>query len=84
MTILFEEALFMIIVLSGLPLVASALTGFCVTLLQAVTQLQEQTITYGVKLLTLIGVLVLFGDRGVRLLKEFSQRLFESIGVISV
>lgn len=84
MTILFQEALCMIIMLSGVPLIASALTGFCVTFLQTVTQLQEQTITYGVKLITLIGVLFFCGERGVRLLREFSQRIFESIGVVSV
>ncbi len=50
-----------VLVFSGGPLLLSSVSGFIVAFLQAATQLQEQSITYTVKFLTLAGSLVIFG-----------------------
>lgn len=56
------RALWTALVLSLLPLGASMLVGFVVSVLQAATQVQEQTLSFVPKLLTVILVVVFFGE----------------------
>lgn len=70
------------VMLSALPLAACACTGLCSALLQAVTQIQEQTISYSVKALTLLAVLMLGSEYAAGILCDFSVRVIEAIGVI--
>lgn len=46
-----NKALYLILVLSALPIVVATFIGLLVGLLQTVTQLQEQTLPFGIKLL---------------------------------
>ncbi len=84
MTRLFHEALLVILVLSGVPLLACDCTGFFASLLQTITQIQEQSISYAIKILTLMAVLTVFSDIGAQVLLEFSARVFEAIGAIEL
>ena len=83
MSILFQETLLVVLLLSGVPLIAASCTGLCSALLQAVTQVQEQTITYAVKLLTLIAVLCAGAEYGTRVIVEFTVRIFESVSTVA-
>ncbi|MBI2885959.1 MAG: flagellar biosynthesis protein FliQ [Chloroflexi bacterium] len=59
------------------PLLASALlVGLAVSLFQAVTQLNELTLTFVPKLLVLAGVLVALGPWMLTTLLDYSVRLF--------
>ena len=49
-----REGLLMVLLLSGGPMLASMLVGLVVSLLQATTQIQEQTLSYVPKLGTAI------------------------------
>lgn len=84
MNILIRESLLMVLLLSGLPLLAASCSGLCISLLQTVTQVQEQTISYAVKVLTLSLVIAFCAEYGVQLLCEFSQRIFEGISQVDV
>jgi len=44
-----QQAFVIVVVVSGLPLLASSLCGLGVALLQALTQIQEQSISYLVR-----------------------------------
>ena len=82
MTALFQESLLVILVLSGLPLLACALTGLIISFLQAATQIQEQTITYLVKLITLVVLICVASPAAVELLDDYSEKIFVGIGEI--
>ena len=62
----------MLTLITAAPLLLSALTvGLLVTLIQAVTQLQEQTLTFLPKLVTMAGIFVLVLPWLLRRLTEF-------------
>jgi len=56
-----RESLYLTIVASGLPIVLSLIVGLIVSIFQATTQIQEQTLTFAPKLVMVFGVLALAG-----------------------
>lgn len=46
-----QQAMFLVLVLSLPPIVVASVVGLVVSLLQAITQVQEQTLSFAVKLL---------------------------------
>ena len=57
----FQQGLWLAIILSAPPLIAATLFGVVVSLIQAVTQIQDQTLPYVVKLLSVSLVLAATG-----------------------
>ena len=55
------QALFLILLLSGPPIVISTILGLIVAIFQAATQIQEQTLSFTVKLIAVIVTLMLMG-----------------------
>lgn len=53
------KALMLVLMLSMPPIILATLTGLLVSLLQALTQIQEQTLGFAVKLIMVIMTLVL-------------------------
>ncbi|MGJ8517566.1 type III secretion system export apparatus subunit SctS [Carnimonas bestiolae] len=56
-----HNALWLVLLLSAPPLIVAILVGASVGLLQAVTQIQDQTLPQGIKLAAVMLVLILFG-----------------------
>ncbi|OGQ26993.1 MAG: EscS/YscS/HrcS family type III secretion system export apparatus protein [Deltaproteobacteria bacterium RIFCSPLOWO2_02_FULL_50_16] len=56
-----KQALFLVLILTAPPVLAAMLVGLTVSLFQATTQLQEMTLTFVPKLVTIILVLALVG-----------------------
>ncbi len=56
-----NQGLLLVIVISGPPIVVSMLVGIAISLFQAVTQIQEQTLTFVPKMLIIFGVLAALG-----------------------
>ena len=54
-----REALWLVLILSAPPIVAASVVGLIVAFLQAATHLQEQTLTYTLKFLTVALTLLL-------------------------
>lgn len=74
-----EEALLLIVYLAA-PLLLSALgVGLLVGVLQAVTQIQEQTLSFIPKLMALVVALVVMGPWLLQLWVGFTQDLFLQI-----
>ncbi len=46
-----SEAMMLVMILSFIPIVVASVVGILVSLLQALTQVQEQTLSFGIKLL---------------------------------
>ncbi|QZN94806.1 EscS/YscS/HrcS family type III secretion system export apparatus protein [Symbiopectobacterium purcellii] len=61
-----NKALYLILTMSALPIAVATIVGLLVGLFQTVTQLQEQTLPFGVKLLSVVLCLFLisgwYGD----------------------
>lgn len=54
-----NKALWLVIVLCAAPVVVATLVGLVVGLFQTVTQLQEQTLPFGLKMLAVFGCLLM-------------------------
>jgi type III secretion protein S len=55
------QALLLILILSGPPIIISMALGLFVAIFQAATQIQEQTLSFTVKLVAVIITLILMG-----------------------
>lgn len=60
-------------------LLVSIVVGLAVSIFQATTHIQEQTLTFVPKVLAILGVLILFGPWMLTVLTEFVQELFLNI-----
>ena len=77
-----REGLVLVLLLSAPPLLASMVTGFVVGLLQAATQIQDQTLSFVPKLVVVMVVLVAMGPVLGAALVRFSQALFLAIATV--
>ncbi|MGI9284304.1 MAG: type III secretion system export apparatus subunit SctS [Pseudomonadales bacterium] len=71
-----KEALWLVLVLSAPPIVAATAVGLFVAILQAVTQIQEQTVQYLFKFVAVVLTLFLTASLLGGSLYHFSNRLF--------
>jgi len=78
------EALWLILVLSLLPLLASLVVGLVISLFQALTQVQEQTLTFVPKIIATILVIMITAPWMMEVLQEFATRAFDLILQVSV
>ncbi|MEY4922172.1 MAG: type III secretion system export apparatus subunit SctS [Yersinia sp. (in: enterobacteria)] len=52
-----NKAMLLIVLLSAIPVMVATAVGLLIGLIQTVTQLQEQTLPFGIKLLAVFGTL---------------------------
>ncbi|HEU6454647.1 MAG TPA: flagellar biosynthesis protein FliQ [Roseateles sp.] len=74
-----REAIELALLLAAPLLLASLVVGVLVGLFQAATQINEMTLSFIPKLVAMAVVIVVAGPWMIRLLVEFTQRLFENI-----
>ncbi len=55
------QALMLILILSGPPIIISMILGLLVAIFQAATQIQEQTLSFTVKLFAVVFTIILLG-----------------------
>jgi flagellar biosynthetic protein FliQ len=78
-TTLLRGGIVQVLLLAG-PMVLGALgIGLIVAILQATTQIQEQTLTFVPKVLVILGVLFFFGAWMFATLGDYTARLFRMI-----
>lgn len=75
-----KQAIFLVLKLAAPMLIASLLVGLIVSILQTVTSIQEQTLTFVPKLIAVFLVIMLFGNWIITNLKEFTIELFANFG----
>ena len=80
--LIFQQAMWLIIVLSAPPLIASTLLGVAVSVIQAVTSIQETSLPYVVKLVVTAITLGLTGRWIGSELIKLSIRCFDLIPTI--
>ncbi|MGI6587752.1 MAG: flagellar biosynthesis protein FliQ [Peptococcia bacterium] len=74
-----KEAVYTILLLSGPLLGVSLLVGLIISIFQATTQIQEQTLTFVPKIIMVFISLVIFGPWMLNLIVAFTTNLFSSI-----
>lgn len=74
-----QDALLLLSFLLLLILVPALITGVLVSMFQAATQINEMTLSFIPKLLITLLVLILAGPWMLRLITEYTLRLFEQI-----
>lgn len=74
---------FITIIKVAMPvLLIAMIVGLIVSLLQAVTQVQEQTLSFVPKILSVLLALILFGNYMLETLIDFTESLYGIIGNI--
>lgn len=79
---LLREGLFLVLLLSAAPMLASLVIGLTISMLQAVTQLQEQTLSYVPKVVGVLITIAILGPWIIAQMVRFTQTLFNSIALV--
>ena len=72
------QALFLILLLSGPPILISMVLGLFVAIFQAATQIQEQTLSFTVKLFAVIITLMTLGGWLGSQIMNFANTIFKT------
>jgi len=72
-----NEALLLVLIISGPPVLISLIVGLIIALFQAVTQIQEQSLTFVPKIIVVFGVLAIFGPWLGGAMAQFGRICFE-------
>jgi flagellar biosynthetic protein FliQ len=74
-----QNALMMVIYISAPMLGLSLIVGLAVSIFQATTQIQEQTLAFIPKILAVIVAIAVFGSWMLKMLTEYTQNLYGNI-----
>ena len=76
---LLREAVTEVLKLGGPPLVVGLLVGIVMSLVQTITQVNEQTVAFVPKLAAIVVTLVVLGPFMLGTLTDFTHRLFDQL-----
>lgn len=76
------ESLMWVLVLSAPTVLAGMAIGFLISLFQAVTQIQEQTLTFVPKIIAVFVVLLISGGWMIGQIKEFTQTTWKDVAAM--
>lgn len=71
-----QQALWIVVLLAGPPVVVAALVGVLIAFIQAATQLQEQTFQYAAKFFAIVLTIFVTASLMGSTLYRFSDRIF--------
>jgi type III secretion HrpO family protein len=74
------QALILILLLSGPPIIISTVLGLMVAVFQAATQIQEQTLSFTVKLFAVIFTIMFLGGWLGATVLQYTNTIFSAIG----
>lgn len=78
-----RETLMLTLLISALPVLAAMIVGLVVSLFQAATQIQEQTLSVVPKIVAVFAVLAIGGLWMLRQLIQFATLLLDHIGPLA-
>jgi flagellar biosynthesis protein FliQ len=76
---LLRETMLVTLKLGGPPLLAALAIGIVMSLLQAITQINEQTVAFVPKVVVILGALLILGPFMLITLTDFSHSLFDQL-----
>jgi len=74
-----RETVIVALKLGGPPLVAALAAGLVMSLVQVITQVSEQTLTFVPKIAVVVGALVLLGQSMLVTLSDFTRLVFDRL-----
>lgn len=74
-----ERAVWVILMASGPLLIVALLTGLSVSIFQATTQIQEQTLAFVPKIIAVLVALIFFGPWLLSKVTDFASDIFENL-----
>lgn len=77
------QALILILLLSGPPIIISTILGLIVAIFQAATQIQEQTLSFTVKLFAVVLTIILLGGWLGAEVMQYTNTIFTLISKMS-
>ena len=77
-----REAFLRILAISGPALLVGMLVGLVISIFQATTQIQEQTLSFVPKLIAIFLTLILAGNFMLNLLLNFTKTIFKMIAAL--
>jgi flagellar biosynthetic protein FliQ len=77
-----REGIWVLMVVSGPMMVTAMLVGLAVSLIQALTQIQETTLTFVPKMVSMLLVMVMALPYMLQTLQDYGNELFERIATI--
>jgi flagellar biosynthetic protein FliQ len=75
-----QQSMIMVALISGPVLLVAMVVGLVISLLQAITQVQEMTLVFVPKILAVLMVLAVMGGWMMDHAVNFGQRCFQAIG----
>ncbi|WP_027363318.1 flagellar biosynthesis protein FliQ [Desulfotruncus alcoholivorax] len=76
---LVREAIFMVCIIALPPLIVSLIVGLVISILQATTQIQEQSLTFVPKIVAVFVTLAVMAPWTVRVLVSFTNQIYNRI-----
>lgn len=77
------QALILILLLSGPPIIISTILGLIVAIFQAATQIQEQTLSFTVKLFAVVLTIMVLGGWLSAQVLQYTNTILQSIARVS-
>jgi len=74
-----QEAMTVVLLVSAPMLGLGMLVGIIISILQATTQIQEQTLTFVPKIVAVLVAILIFGPWMLTLITQFTQNLFSQL-----
>lgn len=78
-----QQAILMMLLLGGPVLMVSLGVGLVVSVFQAVTQINEQTLTFVPKIIAVLAVLVVMGPWMLQVFTAYTAQVFVSVATLS-
>lgn len=78
------QALMLILILSGPPIIISMILGLFVAIFQAATQIQEQTLSFTVKLFAVVFTIIILGGWLGAQVIQYTQKIITLIPQLGV
>lgn len=78
-----REAILLTLLLGAPIVISAALIGLIISFLQALTQIQDQTLSFAFKTIVVFVLLAVLGGWLGSMLVRFGEKMFDAIGLIS-
>jgi flagellar biosynthetic protein FliQ len=75
----FREALWLVLLTAAPMLGAGLLVGLVISIFQATTQIQEQTLSFVPKIIAILAVMVIFFPWMMHLINDFASKIFGNL-----
>ncbi|MGD9677129.1 MAG: flagellar biosynthesis protein FliQ [Vulcanibacillus sp.] len=79
---LFKQAVYTVLIVSGPMLILALLVGLLVSIFQATTQIQEQTLAFVPKIVTVLISLIIFGPWILSHMIDYTLNIFNQMSSI--